>query len=106
MKQKIIAVLIISILTVFCKHDNTPKISIVVITYSKLFTDEMSTEISCYRIPALITASDGTLIAAVDERVESCADLKSNKNINIIIHSSSDNRETRTAGKTIYSGSS
>ncbi|MFO7891433.1 MAG: sialidase family protein [bacterium] len=75
-------VLLILIFAGFCTNENTPKIPSGVITYSKLFTDEMSTEVSCYRIPALITASDGTLIAAVDERVESCTDLRTNKNIN------------------------
>lgn len=48
-------------------------------------------EDGCYRIPALITASNGDLIAAIDERVENCGDLRSNRDINIVIRRSSDN---------------
>ncbi len=44
----------------------------------------------CYRIPALITAADGTLIAAADQRVGSCADLRTHNNINIVIRRSTD----------------
>lgn len=44
----------------------------------------------CYRIPSLITAKDGTLIAAADERIEGCGDLIYNKDINIVIRTSSD----------------
>lgn len=51
-------------------------------------------EQGCYRIPALMTAPNGDLIAAIDERVENCGDLRSNWNINIVIRRSSDNGET------------
>lgn len=46
--------------------------------------------VSCYRIPALTTAPDGSLIAAIDERVLSCGDLKWNRDINIVIRRSND----------------
>ena len=48
----------------------------------------------CYRIPALITAKNGDLIAAIDQRVPSCSDLKWNDNINIAIRRSTDNGKT------------
>ncbi|MCL3781029.1 exo-alpha-sialidase [Prolixibacteraceae bacterium JC049] len=56
-----------------------------------LFNAEMRPGVSCYRIPALVTAPNGDLIAAIDERVPSCGDLKWSKNINIVIRRSSVN---------------
>lgn len=61
-----------------------------------LFSSENNNEVSCYRIPALITALNGDLIAAIDERVPSCADLRGNQDINIVIRRSSDNGITWT----------
>lgn len=58
-------------------------------------------EDGCYRIPALITASNGDLIAAIDERVENCGDLRSNRDINIVIRRSSDNGETWSEIETV-----
>lgn len=52
-------------------------------------TDEI--EGSCYRIPALITAPNGDLLAAADQRVASCGDLKWNRDINIVLRRSQDN---------------
>jgi len=56
-----------------------------------LFNSKIIDEGSCYRIPAIITAPNGDLVAAVDERVSSCRDLKWNKNINIVMRRSTDN---------------
>lgn len=50
--------------------------------------------VACYRIPALVTAPNGDLITAIDERIPSCADLRDNKNINIVIRRSSDHGKT------------
>lgn len=62
------------------------------ITHSQdLFNASMKKGVSCYRIPALVTAPNGDLIAAIDERVPSCADLRGSKDINIVIRRSSDN---------------
>jgi sialidase-1 len=49
---------------------------------------------TCYRIPALVTATDGDLILAVDQRVPSCNDLRGNDNINIAVRRSTDNGST------------
>ena len=46
--------------------------------------------IACYRILHCY-APNGDLITAIDERVHSCADLRDNKNINLIIRRSTDN---------------
>ena len=59
-----------------------------------LFNVKMKSTVSCYRIPALVLAKNGDLIAAIDERGPSCADLKANDNINIVIRNSKDNGKT------------
>lgn len=51
---------------------------------------DTSRSVSCYRIPAITTAPDGSLIAAIDERVPSCGDLKWSRDINIVIRRSTD----------------
>lgn len=64
--------------------------------FNNLFSNKQDTNIACYRIPAIVTAPNGNLIAAIDERVPSCADLKWNRDINIVIKRSLDNGETWT----------
>ena len=56
-----------------------------------LFSSEENLEVSCYRIPSIITTANGTLIVAIDERVPSCGDLKWSRDINIVIRRSNDN---------------
>ncbi|PID61694.1 MAG: sialidase [Ignavibacteriae bacterium] len=56
---------------------------------------------SCYRIPALITAPNGNIIAAIDERIGSCADLRDGRDINISIKISKDNGQTWSETKSI-----
>ncbi|MFT6810543.1 MAG: sialidase-1, partial [Saprospiraceae bacterium] len=51
---------------------------------------------ACYRIPAIVTAPNGDVIVAIDERVPSCGDLKWSKDINIVIRRSADNGDTWT----------
>ena len=62
--------------------------------FQDLFNTSMSEGVECYRIPAIITAPNGDLIAAIDERVPNCGDLKWSKDINIIARRSSDNGKT------------
>ena len=61
-----------------------------------LFNAENNKNISCYRIPAMVTAPNGEVIVAIDERVPSCGDLKWSDDINIVIRRSSDNGKTWT----------
>ena len=61
-----------------------------------LFDNSMNNEIFCYRIPSLVTTTNGTLIAAIDERNNSCGDLKWNRDINIVIRKSFDDGKTWT----------
>ena len=58
--------------------------------FENLFSSESNEEVACYRIPSIITALNGNLIAAIDERVPSCADLRGSKDINIVIRISLD----------------
>ena len=63
----------------------------------KLFSvdaQDTSRAVSCYRIPAITTAPDGSLIAAIDERVPSCGDLKWSRDINIVMRRSTDGGRT------------
>jgi sialidase-1 len=62
--------------------------------FNNLFTSKNQKNISCYRIPAIVTATNEDLIAAIDERVPSCGDLKWNDNINIVIRRSKDSGQT------------
>jgi len=61
-----------------------------------LFNTGMAEGVSCYRIPAIVTAPNGDLVATIDERVPSCGDLKWSRDINIIMRRSSDNGKTWT----------
>lgn len=64
------------------------------LVFTDLFNASKVDSVNCYRIPALITAPNGDLIAAIDERVPNCGDLKFSKEINIVIRRSSDNGKT------------
>lgn len=61
------------------------------LAFISLFHTSMRDSVSCYRIPAIVQAPNGDLIVAIDERVRSCGDLRTNKDINIVIRRSSDN---------------
>ncbi|WP_167604885.1 sialidase family protein [Maribellus sediminis] len=61
-----------------------------------LFDAGNNDAVSCYRIPAIVTAPNGDLVAAIDERVPSCGDLKWSKDINIVIRRSTDLGKTWT----------
>lgn len=62
--------------------------------FSNLFDATNKNDIACYRIPAMVTAPNGDLLAAIDERGPSCADLRGNRDINIVLRRSSDNGAT------------
>lgn len=72
-----------------------------VIEKQDLFNVSMKEGVSCFRIPALVTAPNGDLIAAIDERVPSCGDLKWSKDINIVVRRSSDNGKTWSEIETV-----
>ncbi len=66
------------------------------IEFVDLFNAEANDGIACYRIPAMVTAPNGDVLVAIDERVPSCGDLKWSKDINIVMRRSSDNGDTWT----------
>ncbi len=70
-------------------------------TFKDLFNANVPAGVSCYRIPAIITAPNGDLVAAIDERVSSCGDLKKSKDINIVIRRSCDNGDSWSEIETI-----
>ena len=72
-----------------------------VLQHIDLFNSSMKEGVSCYRIPALVTAPNGDLIAAIDERVPSCGDLKWSKDINIVIRRSSNNGKSWSVIETV-----
>lgn len=61
-----------------------------------LFSSGADKRVACYRIPVLAATPNGDLIAAIDERVPSCGDLKWNNDINIVVRRSTDNGMTWT----------
>ncbi|MBK6284452.1 MAG: exo-alpha-sialidase [Draconibacterium sp.] len=74
-----------------------PQIAKGVTEYHNLFNTSMNPEVSCYRIPSIVTVPNGDLVVAIDERVPSCGDLKWSRDINIVIRRSSDNGKTWSA---------
>lgn len=66
----------------------------------RLFHASMKAGVACYRIPALVTAPNGDLVAAIDERLGTCGDLKFNRDINIVVRRSTDQGKTWSAIET------
>ncbi len=88
---------LITLLLVSCaqkKEASTTVAPTTTIVFQDLFNKTMNPEVSCYRIPALITAANGNVIAAIDERIPSCNDLRGSNDINIVIRRSTDNGKT------------
>lgn len=69
--------------------------------YHNLFGKTSKEGVVCYRIPAIVTAPNGDLVAAIDERVPSCDDLRTNDDINIVVRRSPDNGKTWTEIETV-----
>ncbi|MDT7829892.1 sialidase family protein [Pricia sp. S334] len=71
------------------------------INHQDLFNATDNDSIACYRIPALITASNGDVLAAIDERIPSCNDLRGSDDINIVLRRSTDNGQTWSPIETV-----
>lgn len=84
-----------------CAQMNNDTIAEGIIEYQDLFNTSMQEGVSCYRIPAIVTAPNGDVIAAIDERVPGCGDLKWSKDINIIVRRSFDNGKTWSKIETV-----
>ncbi|NQU51652.1 MAG: exo-alpha-sialidase [Bacteroidetes bacterium] len=94
MKKSIYILYILLFSTIIQAQDEISQIAKGVTQVHDLFNASMNEDVSCYRIPAIVTAPNGDLVAAIDERVPSCGDLKWSKDINIVIRRSSDNGKT------------
>lgn len=70
-------------------------------TKQVLFTNKNQDKVSCYRIPSIVTAPNGDLVAVVDERHTSCGDLIYNRNINLAQKISTDGGKTWSEAETI-----
>ena len=86
-------IFLLSILFISCETQKSEIID--------LFNAENNPNVSCYRIPSIITAVNGDLIAMIDERVPSCGDLKWSRDINIVMRKSFDNGKTWTDIETV-----
>lgn len=75
-------------------QEENPQIVKGIIEYHDLFNKSMNKNAACYRIPAIVTAANGDLVVAIDERVQNCGDLNVNNDINIVIRRSTDNGKT------------
>jgi len=86
---------IIHLLHLAAQNEN-PELAIGLTEVHDLFNAASNQNVSCYRIPALVTATNGNLVAAIDERVPSCQDLRGSRDINIVIRRSQDHGKTWT----------
>ena len=72
-----------------------------VISHQDLFNTSMVQGVKCFRIPAIVTAPNGDLVVAIDERVPNCGDLNRSGDINIVVRRSADNGKTWSAIETV-----
>ncbi|MBY5959295.1 glycoside hydrolase [Membranicola marinus] len=79
------------------KSESKPELS----EFHDLFVAAENPDVECYRIPAIVTAPNGDLIAAIDERVPGCADLRGSRDINIVLRRSMDNGDSWTDIQTV-----
>ena len=82
-------------------QNEKPKLANGITLYQDLFNTSMVEGVACYRIPAIVTAPNGDLIVAIDERVPSCADLRGSDDINIVARRRSDNGKTWSKVETV-----
>ncbi|WP_242202081.1 sialidase family protein [Aestuariivivens insulae] len=100
--MKHVIVFFLGLITLGCTAQNqTFQIAKGVKAHKDLFNASTNSNVHCYRIPAIVTAPNGDLIAAIDERVPSCADLRGSKDINIVIRRSQNNGKTWTSVETV-----
>ena len=102
MNLKTINIFILLMLAILsCKSPKNNPSDKDTIQFINLFSTDSNQDVSCYRIPSLIMAQNGDLIAAIDERKINCGDLRTNKDINIVIRRSEDNGVTWSEIKTV-----
>lgn len=82
-------------------QNKTHEIAGGVISHQDIFNTSMVQGVNCFRIPAIVTAPNGDLIAAIDERVPNCGDLNRSGDINIVVRRSADNGKTWSGIETV-----
>lgn len=92
---------IIAPMVIGCSHIATPHSPQDLPIATTVFSKDLRAGVACYRIPALMTASDGTLVAVADERVDSCGDMDKNRDINIVLRRSRDSGTTWSPPMTV-----
>lgn len=92
---------IIILTAIACDSGNRVSGTFTDIEFVNLFSSTSDDGPSCYRIPSLIKAEDGSLIAAIDERNINCGDLRANEDINIVYRKSTDSGASWSTIKTI-----
>lgn len=100
MKKIILIILVTNFLNAFCSISSYT-IDSDTVKVTSLFSPPSNQNVGCYRIPVIATAPNGDLIAAIDQRVPSCGDLKWNQDINIVIRRSTDMGKTWSNLETI-----
>jgi sialidase-1 len=93
MKNILIVILCSAFIFGFSK-DRTIKAQDNGLRFVNLFDSNSKPGVACYRIPAIVTAPNGDVIVAIDERVPSCGDIKWNNDINIVMRRSTDSGAT------------
>ncbi|MEN8117008.1 MAG: sialidase family protein [Bacteroidota bacterium] len=91
MKISLLSLFIIMVIFKAFGQDDSSQIAEGVTEFHDLFNASKNENVSCYRIPSIVTALNGDLVVAIDERVPSCGDLKWSKDINIVVRRSIDN---------------
>ena len=81
-------------LTFTVAQSDEPKLAEGLTEVHDLFNTSMNPGVSCYRIPAIVTTTNGDLVVAIDERVPSCNDLRGSGDINIVIRRSQDHGQS------------
>ena len=71
-------------------QNRNPELAEGLLEVNDLFNASANPDIACYRIPSIVTATNGDLVVAIDERVPSCEDLRGSRDINIVIRRSQD----------------
>ena len=101
MKINSLSILPLFLSLAMCAQESTFEMAKGLNHYQDLFNASQNDSVSCYRIPEIVTAPNGDVLAAIDERIPSCNDLRGSNDINIVLRRSHDNGKTWSPIETI-----
>lgn len=103
MKKTALYLIIVILFGFSCNRKMSPDMTALdkISNFQDLFNASLTHGVECFRIPSLVTAPNGYLIAAIDERVPHCGDLRDNRDINIVLRISKDNGNSWSKVKTV-----